>query len=141
MCDCLRVVVLCIYVFVLLVVIAIGVRGIYHQLKPRGKKGVVLSDVTGQAHWIGESEVIKLPVYIGTIDHWMYKPGKRLAYLIPDPDALEPYVGMRRAAWLSGDCWRVVEIRIKEGKHTIGGTIYGLQQAQVYLMEDTWTTF
>ena len=141
MCDCFRVVVLCIYVFVLLVVIAIGVRGIYHQLKPREKKGVVLSDVTGQAHWIGESEVIKLPVYIGTIDHWMYKPGKRLAYLIPDPDALEPRFGMHRAAWLSGDCWRLVEIRIKENKHTISKTIYGLHWAQAILMEDTWTTF
>ena len=141
MCDCFRVVVLCIYVFVLLVVIAIGVRGIYHQLKPREKKGVVLSDVTGQAHWIGESEVIKLPVYIGTIDHWMYKPGKRLAYLIPDPDASEPRFGMHRAAWLSGDCWRLVEIRIKENKHTISKTIYGLHWAQAILMEDTWTTF
>jgi len=141
MCDCFRVVVLCIYVFVLLVVIAIGVRGIYHQLKPREKKGVVLSDVTGQAHWIGESKVIKLPVCIGTIDHWMYKPGKRLAYLIPDPDASEPRFGMHRAAWLSGDCWRMVEIRIQAGKHTISRTIYGLGNAKCSLLEDTWTTF
>jgi len=131
------------YVCLFLLVVAFGllVLSAYRQLEQRGKKGVVLSDVTGQAHWIGESEVIKLPVYIGTIDHWMYKPGKRLAYLIPDPDALEPYVGMRRAAWLSGDCWRLVEIRIKENKHTISKTIYGLHWAQAILMEDTWTTF
>ena len=131
------------YVCLFLLVVAFGllVLSAYRQLEQRGKKGMVLSDVTGRAHWIGESEVIKLPVYIGTIDHWMYKPGKRLAYLIPDPDALEPYVGMRRAAWLSGDCWRLVEIRIKENKHTISKTIYGLHWAQAILMEDTWTTF
>ena len=131
------------YVCLFLLVVAFGllVLSAYRQLEQRGKKGVVLSDVTGQAHWIGESEVIKLPVYIGTIDHWMYKPGKRLAYLIPDPDASEPRFGMHRAAWLSGDCWRLVEIRIKENKHTISKTIYGLHWAQAILMEDTWTTF
>ena len=132
------------YVCLFLLVVAFGllVLSAYRQLEQRGKKGMVLSDVTGRAHWIGESEVIKLPVYVGTIDHWMYKPFKRLAYLIPDPDAPEPCPNSNnKALWLAGDCWRVVEIRIKEGKHTIGGTIYGLQQAQVYLMEDTWTTF
>jgi len=136
------VVLLCLCLSLLAAASAMLFLSAYRQPKQRGRKrGTTFIDDAGHAFWVGDNEPIKLPIYSGEIDHWMYKPGVRFAYLIPDPNAEMPHFDTLVPAWWAGDCWRVVEVYLQTGKHTISGVTYGLQAALDILGEDTWTTF